>query len=95
MKWCIETELIELVDWFRANGLTLNLNKTVCILFGTTKLLNKNDLDTISLGDITVQISDKVKFLGIWLDKEFNYHTNQLLLKIKRNTTMLRISLNE
>ena len=65
LKWCVETELTELVDWFRANGLTLNLNKTVCMLFGTTKLLNKADLNAVSLGDIEVQVNDKVKFLGI------------------------------
>ena len=33
LKWSIEQDMIVLMDWFRANRLTLNLEKTACILF--------------------------------------------------------------
>ena len=33
LKWCIQEELNQMLDWFRANKLTLNLNKSVCVLF--------------------------------------------------------------
>ena len=33
LKWCIQEEFNQLLDWFRANKLTLNLNKSVCMLF--------------------------------------------------------------
>ena len=33
LKWCLEDDLNTLSDWFTANKLTLNLDKTVCILF--------------------------------------------------------------
>ena len=38
LRFCIEHDLCILVDWFRVNGLTLNLDKTECIFFqGTWK----------------------------------------------------------
>ena len=33
LKWTVEDDLNRLMDWFRANKLTLNLDKTVCVLF--------------------------------------------------------------
>ena len=33
LKWCVQDELKQLSDWFRANKLTLNLTKSVCMLF--------------------------------------------------------------
>ena len=33
LKWAVETDLKRLMDWFKANKLTLNLDKTVCVLF--------------------------------------------------------------
>ena len=36
-RWCIEHDLEILTDWFKANKLTLNLNKTVAMKFGKNK----------------------------------------------------------
>ena len=96
LKWCVESELLDIEDWFRANGLTLNLSKTECVLFGATKLLNKESIEQIRLGDLVVDVVDKVKFLGMWLDRElkFTHHISQLVLKLKRNLNMLKISNN-
>ena len=96
LKWCVENEMLEIDEWFRANGLTLNLSKTECVLFGTTNMLSKETIEEIRLGSMTVKVKDKVKFLGMWLDKElkFLYHTSQLVLKLKRNQHMLRMSQN-
>ena len=33
LKYCIEHDLGIIVDWFKANGLTLNLDKSECVLF--------------------------------------------------------------
>ena len=35
LRWCIETDLMKLTDWFRANKLTINISKTVFMSFGT------------------------------------------------------------
>ena len=45
LKWSLEQEILALLDWFRANKLTLNIEKTACILFqksGSTKELSLN-----------------------------------------------------
>ena len=33
LKWSLEQEFSTLLDWLRANKLTLNVDKTACILF--------------------------------------------------------------
>ena len=60
---CIEIDLAILRDWFLANKLTLNVGKSVCILFGkrpgsTTKL-------QIMLGNENIPQVKSTKFLGI------------------------------
>ena len=43
LKWNIEQDLTTLMDWFRANKLTLNLEKTACILFKKVETNKKSD----------------------------------------------------
>ena len=33
LKWCLQEDMETLTDWFKANKLTLNLDKTACVLF--------------------------------------------------------------
>ena len=33
LKWCLEDDMNRLTDWFRANKLSMNVGKTVCVLF--------------------------------------------------------------
>ena len=42
-KWCIEEDLRILEDWFAANKLTLNLNKTVAMLFSRKKIMQRSN----------------------------------------------------
>ena len=44
LKWTVEDDLNRLMDWFRANKLTLNVDKTVCVLFANLKLSNQLNL---------------------------------------------------
>ena len=90
LKWSLEQEIIALLDWFRANKLTLNIEKTACILFqksGSTKELSLN------LEDLTINLTNNTKFLGMWLDSHLNWsiHLNKLYTKLKRNKALLRL----
>ena len=49
--------------------LQMNNTKTEFITFGTTHLLNKKNLDSITFRDTTVKSSKTMKFLGVLLDK--------------------------
>ena len=87
LRWCIETDLKKLTDWFKANKLTVNINKTVFMSFGS-----KDDrLTDIEIGGEIIRHSESTKFLGLWIDDKLNWnkHCNILMTKLKRNLTPL------
>ena len=88
LKWCLEDDLNTLSDWFAANKLTLNLDKTVCMLFQKN---NMNDEIVLKVNDMTIRNQTETKFLGMWLDQSLNWHSHiqKLILKIKRNKYLL------
>ena len=47
LKWCVEMDLKNITDWFKANKLTLNVGKSVYMIFSRK---DHKDLD-IALGD--------------------------------------------
>ena len=92
LKWSIEEDLKQLIDWFRDNLLTINLDKTECLLFfnGNSNSPLKFELE---LGDYIIKCTDQVKFLCLWIDKKLQWtmHTNTLLMKLKQNTNLLKV----
>ena len=93
LKWCIEEDFRSIIEWFKSNKLTLNLEKTVCMLFSpgsSTPQLKLNPTGNTEIPQVT-----HTKFLGIWLDEKLNWktHCNNLLLKLKRNVHLLRNNL--
>ncbi len=80
-----------LVDWFRANKLTLNLGKTNFILF-KPKSQTQNDIQiTLSLGDVEIKRETVTKFLGMLLDEHLNFdsHVKHICSKLAKNVYML------
>ena len=92
LKWSMEEDLKHIIDWFRANLLTLNLDKTVCILFSANISSNQPYIE-LELGEHKVKNVPYVKFLGVWLDQnlQWNKHLSTLIMKIKKNTNLLQI----
>ena len=88
LKWCLEEDLCTLSDWFASNKLTLNLGKTVCILFQQNN--SKKDIE-LRINDMVIHNQKETKFLGMWLDQSLNWHSHvqKLILKIKRNKYLL------
>ena len=88
LKWCLQEELNNIMDWFKANKLTLNLNKSTCMLFGDKKV----ESFSIEVDDVKLTTVSSTKFLGVWIDNKlsWNFHVKKLLLKIKRNVHLLR-----
>ena len=79
-----------MIDWFKANLLTINLDKTECLLFHNSNCNSSLTLE-LELGDYTIRNSDQVKFLGIWIDKKLQWSMHTLLMKLKQNTNLLKI----
>ena len=91
LQYCIERELNILNDWFKANKLTLNVDKSVFLLFNRTGLKQINEL---KLGDKVIKRVTSTKFLGIWVDDHLNWntHMSKLLGKMKCGLGMLQRS---
>ena len=91
LKYCVERELAILGDWFRANKLTLNVEKSVFLMFNQKGQCNINQL---KLGDSLINRVSTTKFLGVWLDDQLNWktHLNKLLSKLKCGLGMLQRS---
>ena len=90
LQWCIECDVRSIIDWFRANKLTLNLSKTICLVFNPPGH-NKTSVE-LEFGDVKVKSSDVTKFLGVWIDSclNWNEHLKQLMIKLKRNLGLLK-----
>ena len=91
LKWTVETDLNSLMDWFKANKLTLNLDKTVCVLFNNK---TKTKELTLDIGTYKLHNSEIVKFLGVWIDDKMTWtkHMSTLMVKLKQNIHLLKLS---
>ena len=91
LKYCVERELAILGDWFRANKLTLNVDKSVFLMFNQK---GKGNINQLKLGDSLIDRVSTTKFLGVWLDDQLNWktHLNKLLSKLKCGLGMLQCS---
>ena len=87
--WSMSEELTQLTDWFKANKLTLNLSKSVCMLF-TEKPLKV--VPQIEVCGSTLPFVEQTKFLGVWIDSKLTWkpHVNKLLVKLKQNMVLLK-----
>ena len=65
IRFCIDHDLNTLQDWFLSNKLTLNVSKSVCILFGKHNNMELN----ITLGGEEILQAKHTKFLGMWVDQ--------------------------
>ena len=90
LQWCVKHDLSIISDWFCANKLTLNIGKSVCMIFNKTS--QKDAVVQIHIGKIALPVATEFKFLGTWIDKDLNWrcHVNNVIVKIKRNMQLLR-----
>ena len=90
----IEHDLAVITDWFRANKLTLNSDKTIGVIFNPKN--NSNIEIRLKLGDFTIPCQTETKFLGVWIDKnlDWNKHVDVLLVKLRQNLGLLKKSKN-
>ena len=93
LEYCVKTDLERLHDWFKANKLTLNLNKSVMLVFGCNR---QTYLNGIKIGGYEITLEKVTKFLGVWIDSELNWneHISRLILKLKSRLGLLRRSKN-
>ena len=83
----IEHDLNLLMDWFNANKLSLNLQKTVLMHFWS-----KNKKPTLQVNGHKIPAVTHTKFLGVWVDDEltWNKHVRHTINKIQNNQRLMQ-----
>ena len=81
------------MDWFRANSLTLNVQKTKYLLFAPS---NKKKTINLMIDNCIIKPSSNTKFLGVIVDDklEWTQHVKNVLTKMKQNCSLMRLSRN-
>ena len=93
IKYCIEQDLQKLSQWFKANKLTLNSQKTECVAFSSNGKPLQIKLD---MNGTIIKNRQSVKFLGILIDDklDWNIHVTSLLIKLKCSLYLLNCGRN-
>ena len=88
LQYCVNSDLQILQDWFRANKLTLNASKSVCLIFNLRDYLA--DLKLMMNG-VELPILSETKFLGVWIDNKLTWkrHVDEVVKRIKNRINLL------
>ena len=80
---------MQVQDWFDANKLTLNLNKTSYLLF--EKNSSKNTDLNLTLNGVTIPQLRHTEFLGVWIDDKLTWkeHAEKLLMRLNSRIGLL------
>ena len=74
--------------WLKSNKISINADKTKYMLISYNKNVNSPD---ISVGNNTINENSVTKFLGIYLNKKFNFvnHITEMCIKIAKSIGLL------
>ena len=94
LTYCIEHDLELVQDWFNANKLTLNIDKTVCMVF-SPKHIDTTNLNIV-LSNTKLPVVPYCKFLGLWIDSGLNWkeHIRTLASRMHSRIGLLKRSKN-
>jgi hypothetical protein len=86
----IQSSLIDLQDWFKANGLKLNCSKTQIINYKTDHYQEQSDLQT-DFNNNFLSVVQTTKFLGLELDEKLNWKYYIYILTKKLNSSCFQM----
>ena len=88
LKYTLEHDLKLMIDWFKANTLSLNMDKTVGM-----KFWDSSNSFALNMDDMPISMTNCVKFLGLHIDKNLTWqtHLSQLIEKLHTNRWMLSL----
>ena len=87
----MNSDLDDLTNWFKANRLALNVNKSNCMLFQLNG--NQNTLgNTLNIGIDPIKHKLNWKFLGIFIANQlrWNNHLSHISAKLSRSVYILK-----
>ena len=94
LQFCIQQEIFLVQDWFNANKLTLNIDKSSYLLYH--KKSQRTENFKIELNGVQIPRVRSAKFLGTWIDDQLSWetHITKLINKLKCGLGMLCRSKN-
>ena len=100
IDYFLNSDLKRIHDWMCSNKLSLNVDKTECILFGTRSMLTKRKNLNVQISGKLIQCKEAVKYLGVIIDQElkWNDHIEYLCKRISKLVNFLgrlRVFINE
>ena len=86
----INCELVKVKDWLNANKLTLNVSKSIFVIFHSHKKKVNHNLK-ISINDVALEQKQNTKYLGIIMDSNLNWknHVHQISAKVSKRIGIL------
>ena len=89
----MEAEAKNLQEWFKANKLTLSIEKTNFSLFHQPQKKIPKECDEIHIGDKSIKRVNSVKYLGIIIDDKLNWsaQVNQVCEALMKLTSSFKI----
>uniref|UniRef100_A0A671WE94 Reverse transcriptase domain-containing protein n=1 Tax=Sparus aurata TaxID=8175 RepID=A0A671WE94_SPAAU len=84
----VEKQLFLLKKWFDSNKLTLNLNKTKCIVFGNRAIdVHRN----VIINDTEIERVNEITFLGVLLQNKLSWkpHINHIKAKLCKSLAII------
>jgi hypothetical protein len=86
----INNELILVNNWFAANRLTLNIDKTSFILFRSHRKTTPRDF-ALEMAGVPLSQVESIKFLGVTVDSHLSWrdHINFIAQKLSKNIGIL------
>jgi len=88
----VNAELKSIAEWFAANKLSLNLEKTAFILFRSHRKMSPPDSSLrLSINGTPISQVNSTKFLGVFVDQhmKWNDHIKSISAKIAKNVGIL------
>ena len=88
----LNQDVLAMAKWLNEHKLTLNLDKTKCMLIGSNRKMESKVALTVSIFDHYVNAVSRYKFLGILISSDFTWtnHVEYIVGRISRRLSLLR-----
>jgi len=88
----LESNLGEVANWFNVNKLTLNLDKTKLMVFGTRHVLNRFKDVSLSHNNNAIERVEEFKYLGVKFDCSMSWssHIDKISSDVRKRIGVIR-----
>lgn len=88
----LNNNLKSIANWFSKNELTLNIQKTKYMVFGSSHIVGKFSNISVNYGDNVLEHVNEFKYLGVTLDPHLSWtsHINTINSKVSKKIGIIR-----